>query len=314
MQTRPRPRPALDQEQLRRFHADGFLVLPALLTRAELQPVLDEIAALVDDVALRLQRTGRLRDLHRDLGFYERLTAIDRDCPGVAVLVHINGVLGPALAQLWASPRLLDVAEALLGPEIAGHPVWNIRSKTPLNPLATVPWHQDTAYMAAGCEDTLQPAAWIPLIDATAELGTLQVVRGGHRHGVLRHRPEREHGDARSWYLRIDEADLPPGEIVTCEIPLGSVLLLHQLIPHRSTENRSDRIRWSIDLRWQRPGEPHGYEGIKDPIPMRTAAHPAYRPDWEAWARQNRIAGAMADTPRDEFDTTVTGPWLERWK
>ena len=27
---------------------------------------------------------------------------------------------------------------------------------------------------------------------------------------------------------------------------------------HRSTENHSDKVRWSVDLRYQRPGEPTG--------------------------------------------------------
>ena len=76
----------------------------------------------------------------------------------------------------------------MIGPEIAGHPVWNIRCKAPINPLATVPWHQDTAYLVEGSEHTLQPTAWIPLLDAQGENGTLQVERGGHRTGsVLPH-------------------------------------------------------------------------------------------------------------------------------
>ncbi|MFV2070245.1 MAG: phytanoyl-CoA dioxygenase family protein, partial [Pirellulales bacterium] len=111
--------------------------------------------------------------------------------------------------------------------------------------------------------------------------GTLQVIRGGHASGkVFRHRPEKLHGHADSWYLAIDEADLPPGEVVTCEMATGSMLLINQLIPHRSTENLSDIIRWSVDLRWQRPGEQSGFEGIKDCILMRNAANANYRIDW----------------------------------
>ena len=46
--------------------------------------------------------------------------------------------------------------------------------------------------------------------------------------------------------------DTPVNEktIVTCEVPFGSVLLLNNLIPHKSTENYSQNIRWSLDLRW----------------------------------------------------------------
>ena len=173
--------------------------------------------------------------------------------------------------------------------------MWNLRSKTPLNPLATVPWHQDTAYLAPGAEHTLQPTAWIPLIDANAVNGTLQVLRGGHRSGkVFRHRPS---GRQESWYLCIADEDLPEGEVVTCEMPMGSLLLINQLIPHRSTENFSDKIRWSVDLRWQRPDEPSGFEDVKECILMRTARVANYRIDWTAWAKKNRIADAMDKKP-----------------
>ncbi len=202
----------------------------------------------------------------------------------------------------------------MIGPEIAGHPVWNLRAKTPINPLATVPWHQDTAYLAPGCENTFQPHAWIPLVDATGDNGTLQVIRAGHRDAqVFTHRPENRNGHPDSWYLVIPDEHLPAGEIVTCEVPKGAMLLLNQLIPHRSTENYSNTIRWSVDLRWQRPHEPSGFEGVKTCIRMRSA-DPDFHFDWGAWRRQNRIADAMPERdPRDTLDTTVTGPWLDRW-
>jgi len=306
---------SLSQQQLEQYAQDGFLILPEFFSARELKAVIEEINGLVDRLAERLYAAGKIGDRHADAGFETRLTLLDQEYPGAAVLIHIGGILGPALARLWETPRLLDIIEQILGPEIAGHPVWNLRSKTPDNALVTVPWHQDTAYLAEGCHTTLQPAAWIPLVDADRSNGTLQVVRGGHRSGkVLRHHLENTRGHRSSWYLYIPEEELPEGEIVTCEMPRGSVLLLNQLTPHRSTENLSDRVRWSVDLRWQRPDEPSGFEGIKDCILMRTARDPRFRTDWEGWAKQNRIVDALLEAPQDEFDTTVSGPWMERWK
>jgi hypothetical protein len=305
----------LTGDQLLQYQDDGFLILPGFFSDAELAPLVAEVNALVDGLAKRLHAAGLLRDIHADAGFDTRLALLEAEYPGAAVLIHIGGILGPALAHLWETPRLLDIIAQIIGPDIAGHPVWNLRSKTPRNPLVTVPWHQDTAYLAEGCQSTLQPTAWIPLVDANRTNGTLQVVRGGHRSGkVFRHRLENTRGHRDSWYLYIPEAELPEGEIVTCEMPRGSILLINQLIPHRSTENLSSIVRWSIDLRWQRPGEPSGFEGIKDCILMRTAHDPIHRIDWAGWAAQNRIADAMSERPKDEFDTTVSGPWMERWK
>jgi len=48
-----------------------------------------------------------------------------------------------AFQDIWANERLLDVAEQLVGTsDIMGHPVWNLRCKTPNSKATTVPWHQ----------------------------------------------------------------------------------------------------------------------------------------------------------------------------
>ena len=58
----------------------------------------------------------------------------------------------PELAKLWASEKLLNIVENWVGKDISGHPVWNIRSKTPQTARMTVPWHQDSAYLKDGAE------------------------------------------------------------------------------------------------------------------------------------------------------------------
>ena len=38
-----------------------------------------------------------------------------------------------AFQDLWANERLLNVIEQFIGPDIAGHPVWNLRTKVSEN-------------------------------------------------------------------------------------------------------------------------------------------------------------------------------------
>lgn len=83
----------------------------------------------------------------------------------------------------------------------------------------------------------------------------MQVLSGGHRSGVVCKHNCCAGG---TWYVELptDEMEkslnIPVNDktVVTCEVPFGSVLFLNNLIPHRSLENYSKNIRWSLDLRW----------------------------------------------------------------
>ena len=42
----------------------------------------------------------------------------------------------------------------------------------------------------------------------------------------------------------------------------------------------SNDVRWSLDLRWQRTDQPVGFHGLKDGVPMRSAANPNMEINW----------------------------------
>jgi hypothetical protein len=72
-------------------------------------------------------------------------------------------------------------------------------------------------------------------------------------------------------------------------------------------------------LRWQKPSEPHGFIGIKEPILVRTKKDPKYQPDWSSWSQQDRneiyeSKSKKALDSDDKFSPVITGPWMARWK
>lgn len=326
MASRP---PVLSEAELAQYRRDGFIVLERYFdVERELKPVMEGIEVKVERLAQKLLRAGKIQNPHSDAGLYRRLALLERDFPGAATLIHMEGDLDGATQRLWAGDRLLELAQQILGPDVAGHPVWNLRSKTPSTALATVPWHQDVAYLSPGAERTEQLTAWVPLLDVTRSHGPMTLVRGGHSGvGVLPHHLERqrknktthsgEEGHPRSWYVYIEDKDLPAGEVVVCEMKLGDVLLLGNMIPHCTTENVSDEVRWSLDLRWQRPGDFSGFEDIKPLVLMREGGKPpASGIDWCSFNSINRTevqqrhAGGRKE---DDFTMDVRGPWMDRW-
>ena len=309
----------LTEDEVKRYFEDGFLIVEDVFTDEELEPVLDDFADMVDVWANKLYESGRIADRHEGEDVHTRLASLEREWPNAAALIHWREGMRPALSRLWSSPKLLDMVEQFIGPDIAGHPVSVIRTKTPATALMTVPWHQDSAYFEEGGEGTLQPTAWIPFVDVTAGNGTLEVIRGSHRSGeVFPHHVEKDVGHEKSWYLYIRDENLPEGEVVTCEMKRGSVLWHGNMMVHRSTENHSDKVRWTCDLRYQRPGEPTGMPAGSKLPPMRKSEDPHHRLDWPAWTaaeEEEQAVQVQRSLQADEFEfSPPDAPWLVRWQ
>jgi len=336
---RPHTPGLLTPAELEQFYEEGFVIKHGVFKRDErlIQEVMNGINDLVDHIARLLHKAGKIKDPAEKAGFYERLTLIDQQFPNASVLLHKHGALPKSFTDLWSDPRLLSAAVQIIGPDVAGHPVWNLRTKVPYQEQSTVPWHQDSGYLHHECWSVLQATAWVPLIDANLVNGCLQVARGGHRPGITATHTCCAGG---TWYTELSEEEMKktlgvkPEHVVTCEMPLGSVLFLNNLIPHRSLENFSKNIRWSLDLRWQRPDLPNGFYGLKDSILMRNSKNPNHVIDWQSWGQINRAKlqdqfvksdaaiqsnleyqKAVSEVPADgEFNTVISGPWMKNWE
>ncbi len=53
--------------------------------------------------------------------------------------------------DLWCCEKFINMAEQILGPDVATHPVWNLRVKPPNNRFNPVPWHQGVYTQSKVC-------------------------------------------------------------------------------------------------------------------------------------------------------------------
>ncbi|XP_072022978.1 phytanoyl-CoA dioxygenase domain-containing protein 1 homolog [Amphiura filiformis] len=313
----------LTAKQLRQYFDEGFLVIPNFFATEELDPVRDGIADEVERIAQMLYDGGKIKDKHEDADLFHRLTLLEKDFPGTSVLLHKSENLPQAFKDLWSHERVLNVMEQLLGPEVGGHPGWNLRCKTPYNEMADVPWHQDNAYFDEGCLHTFLPTVWIPVVDVNEKNGCLQMLRGGHRKGVTGTHTCCAGG---TWYVQMSDEEMEKAfdadlskDVVTCDFKYGGLVLFSNCIPHRSLENHSDIIRWSLDLRYQRPDRPSGLWGVKECVVLRTKKEKNFKINWEDFEKvdrtkaQEQVAHSSQVEAVDDFDTTLTGPWMHRW-
>ena len=104
--------------------------------------------------------------------------------------------------------------------------------------------HQDSTFLYT---DPIEIAGlWFALEDATVDNGCLWALPGGHRYG-LKSRWRRSHSDVMEFEI-FDSEPWPTERLVPLEVPKGTLILLHGLLPHCSFENRSPRSRQAYTL------------------------------------------------------------------
>jgi phytanoyl-CoA hydroxylase len=190
--------------------------------------------------------------------------------------------------DVLTSPRLLDVVESVVGPEIFSNPVQHIRMKLPRRAVASgkhnglvskIPWHQDNGVILPEADVATILTVWMPLNEATVDNGCLQVIPGSHRGDLFDHCPT----DAS---LQIPEKLLPTERATPLPMRAGSVLLMTQRTVHSSLDNiTDDEVRISLDLRYQPIGQPSGRPAFPGFV-ARSAARPeSVLRDPAAWAQ-----------------------------
>jgi ectoine hydroxylase-related dioxygenase (phytanoyl-CoA dioxygenase family) len=236
----------LDERQIRRFDDEGYLAVEGLFTAAELQPVIDEISADLDLRCREAVAAGTLSRTYDEFDFEHRLAKVNAENANISKAMWDMKLILPSFFTLMTNPKLLDVAEQFCGPEIIASSVYRLRPKVPSHSWSPVPWHQDSAYFEAYCDLGLIITVWVPLVDATEERGCLWVVPGAHRGGLFFHHP-----DNMGHYLVIPDEEFRGRKPIPVPVPKGGVLLLTNRTPHASFENKTDVVRWSMDLRYQ---------------------------------------------------------------
>lgn len=326
------PQP-LTPQQVQFFHEEGYLIVPDVFDPADLEPLRHELHRAVGRKARELQAAGKLANLHDDLGFDQQLAAIQRDSKenGEAVIRHLEGLRGggfhaPEMFEVISHPKLMRKLEALLGTrEIVGSSVYRIRPKLPKLGRGVVPWHQDSGYFAAHCDEHLVITCWVPLVDATVENGCMQILPRTHQGKVALH-----HTGGNAGFLVIKDENLPddPRKSITAACPRGGVVFMTNRTPHCSTPNYSDHIRWSIDLRYQSASVPsnvglwpqtHDADGVAEPEFYEKANIACYPPEADFLVSSQAHPDEVSDYAefarrREAYDRTAAKfSVLRRW-
>lgn len=206
-----------------KYQKDGYVIVPDLLTTAEV----DEL--LAETVAIARGRRGQVRGI----------TPATEDMSDEAVLSRYLTVQFPHKASNFirdnyiAHPRLVDVLTQLIGADVKCMQSMLFIKKSGKPGQA---WHQDEHFIPT--RDRSLVGAWIALDDAVIENGCLWVRPGSHKDGILY--PTRPHGTEEfdegneMWQTPYDEE-----QGVAVEVKKGTAVFFNGYLHHRSLANRA---------------------------------------------------------------------------
>lgn len=200
----------ITQAEVQHFEDQGYLHVKNLLDdEQDLAALRAEYAAVVDEAATDTAVKGIIASTYADLAFDERVGVLFEEGDGafqryLDITLPQKGVTddtplhcGSAIFALMRHPKLLDVVERFIGPEIYSNPTQHVRIKPPAKRLEantrisseidTTVWHQDQGTVTPDSDITNLLTVWIAVTEATRENGCLLVAPGSHKRGLAVH-------------------------------------------------------------------------------------------------------------------------------
>ncbi|WP_147136820.1 phytanoyl-CoA dioxygenase family protein [Stackebrandtia albiflava] len=294
------------------FRENGYLVLRDVVPDHVTDPLIAVLGRRVAEVAAERHAAGRIPGTFADLPFDRRIAEVYGD-EAPPVREWRRRLRCEAYHRIVTSPELLSPLRRLLGDEITYQGNSHLRPYVSRH-LDRLPWHQDAQFYGPGVEGMLWNLVqvWLPLTDAPVDGGCMAVVPGSHRWGLVDSdasgRPVGPDDDPERVYrAAADRARFSPA--VLLPMRRGDLLVFTNLLVHTGTENRSGRVRWSVDMRFEstadaRPrtdAERLGYRVTRarmvsrDAVPLRVASR--YGPeDWPSW-RSRLATGCFSESP-----------------
>ena len=268
------------------YQEEGYLVVKgALDPETAIRPLQESYTKLLNALARIYLIEANAEALNRfdEMSLPERFAVMLGASHGT-ILHHLDPVLNifaptfrwrkdlpnariPEMFELMRHPKLLDLLEELIGPEVAASPIYHFNMK--LSPdhlqladqvaesvgadlsqegfytfqVGKTGWHMDAVSGIPDSHESDIVNAWIPITQATKKNGCLMVIPGSHKEGV-KYRPYPDDLDSKGIPIPVE-----PGDIVFLDNNV-----MHSSMPNSSKED----YRWAYNFRYLKVGQASG--------------------------------------------------------
>jgi hypothetical protein len=249
----------LSAYQLEDYHRAGYVHLRGVLPADLLQLGRQIIEPWVDLIIDEWRNSGLIDRDYRDQDFWHRLLIAWRAAGQPMFRRRPNTFL--VNRKMWLffhHPTLLAIAEQVLGThDLNVHGIYNARPQLRGAPWSDTVWHQDSQYWGldyGGIEPDIERRThvvtfWIPLQSVDAISGCLHMISKEDTGDELFDIWDYDYKNTGFLGLTPETIARFPHHAIAM-VP-GDLLIFNQRSPHGAKPNQAERIRWSIDVRYE---------------------------------------------------------------
>jgi phytanoyl-CoA hydroxylase len=257
----------LSDEQVAFYHEHGYLHIPQMFSRAEIDELSDHLDWLIDTWAIRdAGWTGPWRKKTMDA---------ETEKKSQLIALHDLQYYSDAWTRAVTKRELAGAMADLLGPVVALH-----HSTLHCKPPETghpFPMHQDWAFYKHADERYVD--VLVHLDDTCHANGEIRFLTGSHKMGALEHITRDEDGKGCTPHLSGDVYRIE--DTVAVPAKRGDVVCFNIHTIHGSYINTTDKMRRLVRL------------GYKHPDNVQLEGQSKNRPAWIVFGQRSRRDGAM---------------------
>jgi ectoine hydroxylase-related dioxygenase (phytanoyl-CoA dioxygenase family) len=224
----------LTKQQKEFWNENGYLVMENVLSLAEIE----HLRSAVDNLAAHAHGLTESTDRFK-------LKAFGSGGGTLVQQIAEPHELGYEWMALARDPRILDIVEDLLGPNIMLY--YSMLMMKPPREGFEAPWHQDFAFFVHDVANLL--ACQVYIDDSTLENGCIRVAPGSHKLGLINHFKDNRF----TGIVQGDTSEFDKNQVAV-PVAAGGMVFWHGLTLHSSQPNRSARPRRAIVFEYKDPG------------------------------------------------------------
>ena len=238
----------INNKQIQSYKKNGYIILDDFFNQKELTDFKDAVIKIIHFGLVKASKDHHIKINPNDLvgkELHEGITALEQVDHKFISDIYDTICCTPQFLRITTKAEISQCINQLTGHDL-DNPMYVDQSKCridqPLDPYKRkVPWHQEIVYYVPR-SDFIQ--TWAPLVaDASVANGTIEICPGSHSEIAKQSYHEGEGDDYR--YI-VDDDVIKKYNPISVEMKLGQLLIFNSKLIHRSGNNQSNQVRYSL--------------------------------------------------------------------